>query len=135
MLRYMLDTDIKGYIRLRTDAGRPVSFKTVNNWLRAGRLPGARKDDRGVWRIPVDAEPTAAAELATIPPATPAPAVTVAGVLETMPAYLDVPTAARLLGISEHAVRTRRERYRLEPVGERGRLMVPQAVVREVLGA
>lgn len=120
--------DIKTY-QTRAD----VSFKTVNNWIKSGRLPDARKDEKGRWLIPADATPTPSSALATIEP--PAVPPTVTGVLATMPGYLELEDAARLLGIPAYAIRSRRDRYRLEPVGERGRLMMPQNVIREVLGA
>lgn len=111
------------------------STRTVQRWLEAGALPGAQLVD-GRWRIPADVLPMTegAGTVATSRAPSPTPLATLAGALDVRPAYLDVPTAAELLGISAYAVHARIERYRGERCGDNGAWMIPAAVVREIAG-
>src|SRR3954454_17938572 len=93
------------------------SYRTVQRYLEAGQLPGAVKIGKR-WQIPADALPLED----TTPPAptggralttttrTHAPA-TLAAALDVQPAYLDVDTAAQLLGITAYAVRRHADRF------------------------
>ena len=114
------------------------SDRTVQRWLERQLLPGATLTREG-WRIPADVLPLlddpTPRSVATTPrgPASP-PLATLTGLLDARPAYLDVETAAQLLGITPYAVRQRLKRYKAEQVGDNGAWMIPQSVVRKVAG-
>jgi hypothetical protein len=65
---------------------RDVTPRTVNNWLQANRLPGARKVD-GKWLIPSDAELAAPPRDAVATTSTPAP-VPVAAPAYAVPVFM-----------------------------------------------
>jgi hypothetical protein len=112
------------------------STRTVQRWLDRGALPGAVMVE-GRWAIPADVLPLrdAAGTVATTgAPAGVAPPATLAGALDTLPAYLTIERAAQLLGISPYAVRTHIARFCGERVGPAGAWMVPASVVRQVAG-
>jgi len=114
------------------------SDRTVQRWLERELLPGAQLTREG-WRIPADvlpifdAEPDRAVATTRTPPGQPA---TLAGALDVLPAYLDVPTAANLLGINERTVLRHAARWDGEKIGgDSGRAwMIPAATVRRVAG-
>jgi hypothetical protein len=112
------------------------SYRTVQRWLEQGLLPGAERTRAG-WTIPADvlplpAEAAPAAAIATT--AQSRKVFTLGEYLDRQPAYLDVDTAAQLLGITAYAVRQHAERYAGEHVGPNGALMIPQSAVRQVAG-
>jgi hypothetical protein len=117
------------------------SGRTVQRWLERDLLPGAQKTAAGEWRIPADVLPLldehTGRTVATTPraPASP-PLTTLTGALDVLPAYLDVETAARLLGLKERTVRRHPQRWDGEQVGgENGQAwMIPAAAVRRVAG-
>lgn len=136
---------LDGYVR---QTGK--SERTVRRWLADGRLEGAHLDDAGMWVIPADAVPgapgsagprpvgTAVAATSTPRAAGRAPAVaaapTLPALLDGATGYLDVDTAARLLGIPAAAIRRHRGDFDAVPYGPHGSLVVPQAAVRRVAG-
>jgi hypothetical protein len=117
------------------------SDRTVQRWLERGLLPGVQKTAAGEWRIPADVLPmldeVTGRTVATTPraPASP-PLATLTGALDVLPAYLDVPTAANLLGLNESTVRRNAPRWDGEKIGgESGHAwMIPAAAVRKVAG-
>jgi hypothetical protein len=118
-----------------------IAPRTLDRYLPEGRIEGAVKDSRGAWRIPADAPvlPSTAvvrqAEPDVVPPP---PDVRLADALAVLPAFVDVATAARLLGVPADVVR--------ENVGElegrqwgrqskHGRTwVIPLATVRRLAG-
>ncbi|UOE45288.1 helix-turn-helix domain-containing protein [Agromyces larvae] len=117
---------------------RGITERTVRRWLAAGELSAARQL-RGRWMIPADAEPVAheSASLERPRTSTPRPArppLTLSAALDESPVFLTIETAARLLGVSEHAVRANRETFGVVRLGAHGSLVVPQRVLREFAG-
>ena len=115
------------------------SDRTVQRWLERELLPGAQLGRDG-WRIPADVlpifdDPAPRAVATRTPPASQAPA-TLAGALDVLPAYLDVPTAANLLGVNERTVLRHAARWDGEKIGgDSGRAwMIPASAVRRVAG-
>jgi hypothetical protein len=117
------------------------SDRTVQRWLAAGLIPGAVQTRDG-WQIPADALPlfddpggrsvaTSSRAVTTTPP----PA-TLAAALDVLPAYLDVDTAARLLGLKVRTVARNPQRWDGERLGgDNGQAwMIPAAAVRKVAG-
>lgn len=127
--------------------------RTVQRWLRDGKLPGVVQTNHG-WLIPSGtprpesrkppAAPVDNAEAsAARPPAREvvtqsrvalSQATSLAGALDQLPAFLPLEIAARLLGVPEVRIKEDPERFAAEPVDERRRLMVPQHVVRKIAG-
>lgn len=121
-----------------------VVIRTVRRYLDAGRLVGAVQGDDGRWMIPATATPTDAGPSTTIATARPggapaassrpAAAPSLAAMLDGQPAYLDLETAGRLLGVSTGTIRRHRDRFGAEPFGPNGSLVVPASTVRHVAG-
>ena len=115
--------------------------RTVRRWLKDDLLPGAVLQD-GKWMIPADvlpmptSQPTGIVATTRAPDPAAAPPSTLAGALDTLPAYLDVETAAQLLGIKARTVARNAQRWGGERVGgENGQAwMIPAAAVRKVAG-
>lgn len=127
-------------------AGQGVSTRTVRRWLDAGRISGAVKVS-GAWSIPANARPVEpiAGVMDTVKPAAPvhpwapprtaAAPVTVASELASIPVMVPVDTAARILGISERAVRRNPEYFHLVRLGgQGGAYVMPKARIRELEG-
>ena len=136
---------------------RGKTIRTVRRWLADPQLVealGAVQLEDRTWMIPADAEPTVEQRAAVVGlptsavarntqqptsrdvsrvsrPTTPA---TLEQLLQLEPAYLDLETASRLLGVPVRAIRRNREAFGAVPYGDRGRLVVPQAIVRRVAG-
>jgi hypothetical protein len=140
------------------------SHRTVKRWIQEGRFAGvASQDPSGRWLLPLDAMPgdpapepapqsehfplgvaysPAGTEVMTTPPApgssaltyATAPAAPALDELRVSTAYVDVPTAARLLGIPESAVRRNADRFDGERLGAHGALVIPAATIRKVAG-
>jgi len=126
---------------------RGVSKKTVQRWLAAGEIPDAVMVGNR-WEIPehaqrveqvttraageVLAERATSTDLVTEDDG-PMP-VTLREALDTLPAFLPVDVAARLLGIPREQVREHAELFEALPIGRRGSLVVPAAVVRRFAG-
>ena len=140
-----------------------LSVRTVRRWLAAGELPTATKTG-DVWSIPANAErvpgagnamaPVAAGltdavaagaalmrqqrqgqQLATAAPATPS----LAGELDTLPAYLHLEDAARLLGVDPYVIVRNADhfgavRWGELTAGKRRSWLVPAATVRQIAG-
>lgn len=130
------------------------SERTVRRWLADGRLAGAQQVEGGLWLIPSDAVPGAPGSGPTpstgrsgqpgsaVAPAAPraaraaaAPAApTLSSLLDQQPGYLDIDTAARLLGVEPRDIRANRAAFEVpEWCGPRS-IRVPQAVVRRIAG-
>lgn len=118
--------------------------RTVRTWLADGRLASAVKLD-GAWMIRASdrpGEPAAAGAGDELVPAVRQavqhmPQSSPWGLsheLELAPAFLELDAAARLLGIPAGAIRRHRDYFELVPFGERGRLVMPAAKVREIAG-
>jgi hypothetical protein len=121
-----------------------VATRTVRRWLDADRIPGAVKV-AGKWSLPADAavqDPAAAAaptSLATVTSGhvkdmATVQQPTVAGMLAQLPAMLPLDVAARVLGISEYAIRRNAEYFQLLRAGAHGSYVMPKARVRELDG-
>jgi hypothetical protein len=135
-------------------AARGLRFRDVQDWVKNGYIPGAVQNPRnGFWSIPEHApvldapQPgwvvperaaagsgTVAVRQATSEVAPPMSDVRLADRLDTLPAYVDVPTAARLLGITPHAVRSNAVELEGRKWGEGGAWVIPQAVIRRRAG-
>ena len=121
---------------------RDVKPRTVMRWLKAGELPDARKDSRGAWMIPMDAEPAKSGEIVTLgqrPTTRPMTDVAVshpAGMIDALPSFLTIDQAAQILGISRHAILTPRGRdyFDVVPFGVNGSLVVPLATIKRIRG-
>jgi hypothetical protein len=123
---------------------RGVDHRTVREWLRRDLLPGAQKDGRGKWHIPVDAvkqekpvhEPKPdAAIVDVVAPVRAEDLITEDGATRPRPrAFFTVPEAAELLGISPYRIRENRDAFGVVPWGPNGLLLVPAPVVRQYLG-
>lgn len=139
---------LSDWLTVRTFAQRNgVDERTVQRWLKAGKLPGAVKTNRG-WTIPANAvapapdtpAPPAAAggrELAVRTPAALEPAVlprNLAEALDAYPAYLPLAVAARLLGVAVRRIRENPEAFGAVPYGRFDALLVPARTVRETAG-
>ena len=121
-----------------------VDERTVQRWLKAGRLPGATKTNRG-WVIPADAKAPAQDDEPTAPTA-PTRAVvapvaqravqgaSLSEALATLPAFLPLEVAALLLGVPVARIKENPERFEAEPLDAFRRLVVPARVVREIAG-
>lgn len=131
-----------------------VEPRSARRYVQKDKLPGAVMED-GRWLIPADAEvqarpqgqvarrtpTTPAARQATAHAHTaPAAAGTLQGLLDQEPAYLDLATAARLMGLDAQVLVRHRERYGVERLGaldpktRRRAWLVPQATVRAIAG-
>jgi hypothetical protein len=120
---------------------RSVSERTVKRWLRDGDIAGARKDEAGRWLIPAGATVRRPADKQLARAASrPADVVPIASSstalppLDALPTYLTMEQASVVLGISEHAIRRRAEKFDLDTVGPNGALMMPLATVRRLRG-
>lgn len=128
-----------------------VDERTVQRWLRDGKLAGAVKTNKG-WVIPEDAaapvpgQPAPPASHAGGTVARTSSAVTTPAVpalpqggglsayLETLPAFVDLATAVSVLGITEQAIRRNADELGAKPWGPRGTLVVPVRAVRDAAG-
>ncbi|GIG21759.1 hypothetical protein Cch01nite_24830 [Cellulomonas chitinilytica] len=117
-----------------------ASERSVRRWLADGELPAAELVARR-WEIPADAVrvqrlPEAVADVSrdAVAPRAPRPATTLVGALETLPIYVDVDTAAQLLGISPYAVRRHADELGGRRWGLNGALVIPQSALRELAG-
>ena len=125
-----------------------LAERTLKRYLAQGKIPGALKDDDGRWRIPADAEPPVVGET---PPAQASEAQalilaqraarreleaqpTLADVIAREPAFVPLETAARLLGITAHAIRSNPQAFETQRWGERGSLVVPLRIIRQAAG-
>lgn len=114
--------------------------RTIRTWLIAGDIPGAERNARGVWRIPRDARRRPTGLATTAPAGAPATgprrpdAHSVRAILDAAPGFVSVALAARLLGISEYAVREHAPRLDGVYWGENGSLVIPQSAIRRVFG-
>lgn len=126
---------------------RGVDHRTVREWLRRDLLPGAMKDGRGKWHIPVDAvklekplhepKPDDAVDVVSIAPRAEDLIVDENGAPAPSPrprAFFTVPEAAQLLGISPYRIRENRDAFGVVPWGPNGLLLVPAPVIRNYLG-
>lgn len=117
--------------------------RTVKRWLAADELPGAYKDERDRWMIPVDAvrTPRPAGDVVQLQPR---PDTHPAGreldvqravdVAAALPSFLTVDQAAEILGISRHAIAKHREYFGVVPFGANGSLVVPLATIKRIRG-
>jgi hypothetical protein len=115
-----------------------VSTRTVRRWLDAGEIPGARKV-KGKWAIPESAlrqAPTSAVATVTPPPDTVATArpVTMADALATLPVFVDMDVASRLLGITAHAIKAHPDYFGLVRYGHRGAWVMPKYRIHQLNG-
>lgn len=111
--------------------------RTVRMWLNNDEVPGAVRNDRGVWSIPR----TAMRQPRSLEAEREAAAVekvrgdlTVSDVLAAHPAFVSVDVAAALLGITPYAVRTHAAELDARPWGDNGATVIPQSAIRRVLG-
>jgi hypothetical protein len=114
-----------------------MGFRTVQRYLPLGRIEGAVQGEDGRWRIPADARVLDASATTVVRQAAsevipPAADVRLASVLDTLPALLDVATAARLLGISPYTVRQHADELGALRWGRS--LRIPQATIRRLAG-
>jgi hypothetical protein len=131
---------IPEYAALQTPA---VTERTVRRWLSDGEIhPTPIQDNRGKWWIEATAirRPR---DLDTIPASSGGAALattskhdTLSAMLDRHTAYLDVPTAARFLGINEGVVRKHwRELDGRNWGGDTGQsIVIPQSTIRRILG-
>jgi hypothetical protein len=129
-------------------AAHGVTIRTVRRYLAADKLEGAKQLEGGEWMIPAEATPLEAASTAIASSSSSTDVeragahagrrlvqhVTLEQQLQQEPAYLDLETAARLLGVKPADIRRNREAFEV-PVwcGPRS-ILVPQALVRSVAG-
>lgn len=120
---------------------RGVDHRTVREWLRRDLLPGATKDGRGKWHIPVDAvklekplHEKPSDEIAHAAPARVEDLVDDSEERRRPRAFFTVPEAAQLLGISPYQIRENRDAFGVVPWGPNGLLLVPAPVIRNYLG-
>ena len=128
-----------------------VSFRSVKRWVQANEIPGAISPEQsgdGKWWIPADSirrpggggasSDVAVSEsnsLATLPGVKELSKMpTLKEYLDHEPAYLPIETAARLLGITEYALRAHKDEYGAVPRGDHGSLVVPQVSIRRAAG-
>jgi hypothetical protein len=112
-----------------------ISTRTVRRYLDADEIPGAQKVG-GKWAIPADAvrvTRTTTVAKATPAAATPPPA-TVTTILDAQPVFLDLDTAARLLGVTVHAVKSDPDYFHLVRKGHRGAWVMPKYRMRQLEG-
>lgn len=131
----MLAADVVGVAEFAEIQGK--TERTVRMWLNNDEVPGAVRNDRGVWAIPrhamrnprpLDVErEQAAVEKARAE-------LTVADVLERHTGLLTVEQAAALLGITPFAVRKHADDLDGRYWGDNGALVIPQAAIRRILG-
>ncbi|QCS26967.1 helix-turn-helix DNA binding domain protein [Microbacterium phage TimoTea] len=122
-------------------AQRKVATRTVRRWLDAGRVPGAVKVGNK-WSLPADAivQDALPGVMDTVkdtsaPVALRAGAeLTVAGVLAPLPVMVPLDTAARVLGVSEYALRRNADYFQLQRLGARGSYVMPKSRIRELEG-
>lgn len=118
---------------------RHVTTRTVRRWLDAERIPGAVKLG-GKWSLPADAvvsEPAPGAVVATRSESGHVPdmsGVTVSSVLAPLPVMVPIDVAARVLGLTEYAVRGAAEYFQLQRLGAHGSYVMPKARIRELEG-
>lgn len=125
---------------------RQASTRTVRRWLAAGKIPGAVQIG-GKWSLPADAivQDTLPGVMDTARDAGRAVAVqqrghvtdtsmTVNAVLAPLPVMVTLDVAARVLGISEYAIRANADYFELVRMGERGAYVMPKARIRELEG-
>lgn len=115
-----------------------VSTRTVRRWLDGGRIPGAVMIG-GKWALPLgapvqDAAPTSGGTVATASTPGSGRALTVAAVLAPLPVMVPLETAARVLGVTEYAVRRNAEYFQLVRMGDRGAYVMPKCRLRELEG-
>lgn len=129
-----------------------ISDRSVKRYLADDEIPGAMMVD-GKWMIPVEsrrqkrlegtAGPAVATsgivariggggEIATLKELTTQP--TLKDFLDHETAYLPLEVAARLLGITEYAIRKHPEEYGVVPRGDHGGAVVPQSTIRRIAG-
>ena len=123
-----------------------LAERTLKRYLADGKIPGAIKDADGRWRIPAEAVPPtvgqptarteASAELVAHRQARRELEAqpTLMDVLARAAAYVDLETASRLLGVTEHAIRHNPEAFETQRWGERGSIVVPLRVIRQAAG-
>lgn len=140
--------DLEALVSIDTFASaHGVATRTVRRWLEAERIPGARMIGKR-WALPLDAVVQDAAPgsaVATAPPAAAAAAaplgsgrvgqaLTVAAVLAPLPVMVPLDTAARVLGVTEYALRRNAEYFQLVRMGDRGAYVMPKARIRQLDG-
>ncbi|MBD3941968.1 hypothetical protein IF188_09700 [Microbacterium sp. NEAU-LLC] len=116
--------------------------RTVKRWLEDDELPGAYKDDRGRWMIPVGAErtPRPAGDVVQLQPQQSIEHLVDTGVRRAidaaaaLPSFLTLDQAAEILGISRHAIATHRDYFGVVPFGANGSLVVPLATIKRIRG-
>ena len=129
-----------------------ASERSVKRWLADDQLPGAVMVN-GKWMIPSETVRQVPLEIVSpaenragvagsaleAPQAFTAAALakspTLADYLAHEPAYVPLATASRYLGISEYAIRQRREEFQLEDFGAGGSTVMPVGVIRTIAGA
>jgi len=120
----------------------PVTERTVRRWLKDDEIrPAPIQDNRGKWWIEATAirRPR---DLDTIAPssggalATTSKHDTIHAILDRETAYLDVATAARLMGVNEGIIRKHwRDLDGRDWGGESGQaIVIPQSTIRRILG-
>lgn len=117
-----------------------VATRTVRRWLDAGRIPGATMI-AGKWALPADAvvqqpqQPAGGREIATVGHGQDmSRQLTVPAVLAQLPVMVPLDVAARVLGISEYALRRHAEYFELQRLGARGAYVMPKSRIRELEG-
>jgi hypothetical protein len=122
-----------------------VSTRTVRRWLADGRIAGALQVGNK-WALPADAivSETLPGVMDTVKDtSSPAGAVaraqqpaqlTVAGILAPLPVMIPLDVAARVLGISEYAIRQHADYFELQRMGEHGSYVMPKRRLRELEG-
>ena len=115
-----------------------VTTRTVRRWLDDERIAGAVKVGNR-WSLPADAvvAERPAGEIVTAGHVTDMSTrggVTVARVIEQLPVMLPLDVAARVLGVTEYALRRHAEYFQLQRLGARGSYVMPKARVRELDG-
>jgi hypothetical protein len=159
---YVMEDEVEWLSRSEYQDRHGKSESTMQRALREGRVPGAEKNAHGEWLIPADAPilrkpPEGTAVVRQTPPAVPVTVSdvpqtypmgtsgTLQAVLDTLPAFLDVATAARLLGIPAQLIRENADDFDARAWGRRagGRhssdertraLVIPQATIRRFAG-
>lgn len=126
-------------------AARGISTRTVRRWLDSDRIPGAVMVG-GKWALPADAavqqsQPAAAGSAVETAGHVrdtshrgQAVQLTVQSVLAPLPVMLPLDVAARVLGVSEYALRRNAEYFQLQRLGAHGSYVMPKARVRELEG-
>lgn len=116
-----------------------ISRRTIMRRLATPEgIPGAIKQGKQ-WSIPADA-PMPGTGHGTVartdrPAAAPVPsAPSLTAILDGSTAYLSIEDAARLMGLTEYAVRSNREFFEGQPFGPAGSIVIPQSTVRRIAG-